>query len=191
MPGIMTTTEDLKDFPSLESERLILRQLRREDADFVFRHFSDPAVSRYLMDEPPPAEYAQAQEIIEFYLEPEGKTYNRWGLVRKSDNQLIGTCGYHKWAKRYFRAEIGYDLSPGYWGQGYMAEALRVVIQHGFEGMGLNRIEALVYVENEPSVRLLRRLGFEQEGMLRDYFYLEAKFYDHYLFALLKREWKD
>ncbi len=75
----MTTTDDLKDFPSLETERLILRQLNMEDADFIFRHFSDPAVSRYLMDELPPADYAQAQEIVEFYREPEGKTSNRWG----------------------------------------------------------------------------------------------------------------
>jgi ribosomal-protein-alanine N-acetyltransferase len=56
--------------------------------------------------------------------------------------------------------------------------------------MGLNRIDALVYVENDRSIRLLQRLGFKQEGMLRDYFYLDGKFHDHYLFALLQREWK-
>jgi len=177
------------DFPDLETERLILRQLTLEDADFIFRHFSDSAVTQYLMDEPPVTEYAQAQEIIRFYLEPAGKTHNRWGLVRKSDQQLIGTCGYHKWDKRYFRAEIGYDLSPGYWGQGYMAESLRAVLQNGFQRMGLNRIDALVYIENDRSVRLLQQLGFKLEGILRDYFYLDGKFYDHYLFALLHKEW--
>ena len=178
------------DFPNLETERLILRQLTLEDADFVFRHFSDSAVTQYLMDEPPLTEYAQAQEIIRFYLEPAGKTHNRWGLARKSDHQLIGTCGYHKWDKRYFRAEIGYDLSPSFWGQGYMTEALRAVITNGFERMGLNRIEALVSIDNDLSVQLLQRLGFKQEGLLRDYFYLDEKFYDHYIFSLLRREWK-
>ncbi|MBI5933074.1 MAG: GNAT family N-acetyltransferase [Chloroflexi bacterium] len=178
------------NFPTLETERLILRQMTLEDADFVFQYFSASAVSQYLMDEAPLTEYAQAQEIIEFYLEPEGKTHNRWIMIRKSDGQPIGTCGFHKWDKRYFRAEIGYDLSPSFWGQGYMLESLRAVISHGFEQMKLNRIEALVYVENHRSIQLLQRLGFKQEGVLRDYFYLDGKFYDHSLFALLRSEWK-
>lgn len=178
------------NFPTLETERLILRHMTLEDADFVFRHFSDPVVCQYLMDEPPVTEYAQAREIIQFYAEPEEKTHNRWMIVRKSDQQPIGTCGFHKWDKRYFRAEIGYDLSPSCWGQGYMVEALLSVIPHGFEQMRLNRIEALVYVGNDRSVQLLRRLGFKQEGVLRDYLCLDGEFYDHYLFALLQKEWR-
>jgi ribosomal-protein-alanine N-acetyltransferase len=71
-----------------------------------------------------------------------------------------------------------------------MTEALRAVIHNGFERMGLNRIDALVYVENVRSTRLMKRLGFKQEGLLRDYFYLDEKFHDHYLFALLQREWQ-
>ena len=134
---IMTKIAKHNNFPAIETERLILRQMTLEDTDFVFQHFSDPAVSRYLMDEPPVTEYAQAQEIIQFFLEPEEKTYNRWLMVRKSDHRSIGTCGFHKWDKRYFRAEIGYDLSPSFWGQGYMMEALRAVISNGFEQMRL------------------------------------------------------
>lgn len=186
----MTKIAQYNTFPSLETERLLLRQMTLGDTDFVFKHFSDSAVTQYLMDEPPVTDYAQAQEIIQFYMEPEGKTHNRWGIIRKSDNQLIGTCGYHKWDKRYFRAEIGYDLSPGFWGQGYMMESLRAVISNGFERMRLNRIDALVYIENDRSIQLLQKLGFKQEGILRDYFYLDGKFHDHYIFALLRREWK-
>jgi [ribosomal protein S5]-alanine N-acetyltransferase len=177
------------DFSALQTDRLILRPLAMEDVDFVFQHFHDPQVVQYLMDEPPVADYAQAQAIIDFYLEPEGKTHNRWGIVRRADNRLIGTCGYHKWEKAYFRAEIGYDLSPDCWGQGYMTEALRSVIRHGFERMGLNRIDALVYIHNDRSIQLLQRLGFRQEGLLRDYFCLDGIFFDHFLFALLRREW--
>ena len=70
-----------------------------------------------------------------------------------------------------------------------MVESLQAVISNGFEQMRLNRIEALVYIENDRSIQLLQRLGFKQEGILRDYFCL-GKFYDHYLFALLQKEWK-
>jgi [ribosomal protein S5]-alanine N-acetyltransferase len=177
-------------FPPLETERLILRQLTVDDIDFVFHHFSDPRVTQYLMDEPPVLDYAQAQAIIDFYLEPEGKDHSRWGIVHKADNRMIGTCGFHKWVKASFRAETGYDLSPDYWGQGYMGEAVRAVIHLGFERMGLNRIEALVYVNNDRSIQLLHRLGFKQEGRLRDFFCLDGVFYDHFLFTLLKREWE-
>jgi ribosomal-protein-alanine N-acetyltransferase len=184
------TTNNHAYFPALQTNRLVLRSLTMEDADFILQHFRDPSVTQYLMDEPPVADYAQAQAIISFYLEPEGKTHNRWGIVRRVDNRLIGTCGYHKWMKAYFRAEIGYDLSPDCWGQGYMAEALQAMIRNGFERMELNRVDALVYVGNSRSLQLLRKLGFKQEGLLRDYFCLDGKFYDHYLFALLRREWE-
>jgi ribosomal-protein-alanine N-acetyltransferase len=186
----MTAISNYNDFPSVETERLLLQSLTTEYTDFIFRHFSNPAVTRYLLDEPPVTDYAQAQEIVRFYLEPAGKTYNRWIIVHKSKHQPIGTCGYHKWDKRYFRAEIGYDLDPDFWGQGYMTEALSAAISTGFEKMRLNRIDALVYVENKPSILLLQRLGFTQEGLLRDYFCLDNNFYDHYIFSLLKRERK-
>ena len=65
------------------------------------------------------------------------------------------------------RAEIGYDLNPECWGQGFMAEALVAAINHGIDSMKLNRIDALVYIKNDRSVRLLQRLGFKQEGLLR------------------------
>jgi len=144
-------TNALVYFPMLQTDRLILRQLTMEDIDFVFEHFHDPNVTQYLLDEPPLADYAQAQAIIEYYQAPEGKMHNRWGIVRKADNRLIGTCGYHKWMTTYFHAEIGYDLSPDCWGQGYMSEAMRAAIQNGFERMGLNRIGAVVYIHNDRS----------------------------------------
>jgi ribosomal-protein-alanine N-acetyltransferase len=173
----------------LQTDRLILQQLTLEDTDFVFHHFSDPKVTQYLMDEPPVVNVEEAQAIIKFYLDPERKTHNRWGIVRKADHRLIGTCGFHKWEKAHFRAEIGYDLAPDCWGQGYMTEALRAVINNGFERMMINRIEALVYINNPRSFQLLQKMGFKQEGILRDCFYLNGTFYDHYLFGLLRREW--
>ena len=176
-------------FLPLETEHLHLRPLTPDDAGFVFQHFSDPAVTQYLLDEPPLTDYEQAKALIEFYLESEHKSYNRWGIVLKAESRLIGTCGFHRWDRRNFRAEIGYDLGPAYWGQGIMTEALRAAIRFGFEQMELNRIEAVIYVENSRSIRLLQRLGFRQEGLLRDYHYLNSQFYDHWFFSLLKREW--
>lgn len=185
----MTNLENF--FPYLESERIYLRQLTDSDVDFIFGHFSNPSVTEYLMDEPPLLEVSQAKAIIDFYKNPESKNRNRWGIVRKSSNQLIGTIGYHKWVEKYQRAELGFDLGPEYWGQGIMAEAARVVIKFGFESMDLNRIDGLVYVQNARCLNLMHKLGFKIEGKLRDYFSFNGRFYDHFLLALLKREWEE
>lgn len=177
-------------FPELETERLHLRQLTMDGLDFVYRHFSNPRVAEFLLDEPPLSDISEAREIIEFYQQPETKSLNRWGISLKTNGQLVGTCGFHKWNKRDLHAEIGYDLSPDFWGQGFMTEALRAVIQNGFGRMRLNRIEAIVYPENQKSLHLLHKLGFQTEGLLREYHHLNGKFYDHYILSLLKRDWK-
>lgn len=183
----MNNKPNYKYFPSLETERLRLEPLAIEDTAFIFRLLTDPRVTRYTMDIPP-ANYDQARDLIKYYLGPEGTIENRWGIFHKEDGRHIGTCGFHKWNQQHRRAEIGCDLSPDYWGHGYMTEALRVAIRNGFERMKLNRIEAIVYVKNDPSIRLLERLGFHREGVLREYYFLNGNFYDQYLFSLLQND---
>ena len=178
------------EFPQLETERPILRRLNMADLEFVFGHFGDPTISRFLLGNEPLTSRDEAKEIIEFYLDPLEKTRNRWGIVLRTENALVGTCGYHNWERRYHRAEIGYDLGHAHWGQGIMSEAVREMLAHGFGRMELNRVEAIVYPENTPSVRLLERLGFHKEGLLRDYLYSLGEFHDHSIFSLLKREWE-
>lgn len=175
--------------PVLETERLLLRPLANEDLEFIFSHFSNPLVTEYLMDEPPLENREQAQHIIDFYNRPGEKNNSRWALVLKENQQVIGTIGFHRWEKPYFRSEMGYDLTPAYWGYGLMSEAIQAMLRFGFEQMGLNRIDALVYVDNPRSVNVLKKAGFQIEGCLRDYFCLNGVFYDHYYLSLLRRDW--
>jgi [ribosomal protein S5]-alanine N-acetyltransferase len=176
------------DFPSIETARLLLRPLAAGDLDFVFQHFSDPKVGRYLVDEEPLTTWAQAQEIVDFYVSPGARTYNRWVIVRKLDGQAIGTCGFHRWSKQHNHAEVGYDLTPPAWGQGIMTEAMTAVRDHGFARLKLNRIEALVHPDNAPSIRLLERLGFQKEGLLRQYCRQGDMYHDTWLLSLLRTE---
>jgi ribosomal-protein-alanine N-acetyltransferase len=184
-------TDTPRYFPDLQTERLILRNITEEDTPFFYNQFSDPQVTEYLMDEPPVADMSEAKAIVDYYLDPEGKNHNRWIIMRKTDQRPIGTCGFHKWDQAHQRAEIGYDLAADCWGQGIMSEALRVAINSGFERMGLNRIDAIVYVGNLRSLALLQKMGFQQEGILREYYYLNDTFYDHMFLGLLCRDWKE
>ena len=108
----------------------------------------------------------------------------RWGIVRRADGQLIGTCGYNRLFKRHFRGIIGYDLGRAYWGQDYMAEALRTMLAYGLATLNLHRIEALVMPGNERSVRVLEKLGFQEEGILRGYGFWKDQFWDLRCFSL-------
>jgi ribosomal-protein-alanine N-acetyltransferase len=177
-PGSPLTT-------TLETERLLLRPISRDDTAFAAQHFTDPEVNRFMLDDEPTTTAAEAAEIVAFYVDTPGDSYNRWVLVRKQGGEPIGTCGFHRWNRRHRKAEIGYDLGPAWWGQGYMREAVEAALRHGFGAMGLHRIEALVAPTNVRSSHLLLRLGFAREGLLRDSFFSGGRFHDHELYALL------
>lgn len=177
-------------FPDIETERLILRKFQKDDLQFIFEHFSDNDVCEYLYDNEPLKSLEEAKQIMAFYEDQENKTHNRWVIISKQERIPIGTSGFHCWDKHNNIAEIGYDLNKTYWGQGYMSEALTAILNHGFKNLRLNRVQAFVYLGNERSSNLLLRLGFKKEGIIRDKHLYRGKYYDHYCFSLLKREWQ-
>ncbi|PWW26843.1 acetyltransferase (GNAT) family protein [Cytobacillus oceanisediminis] len=83
------------------------------------------------------------------------------------------------------RAEIGYEIHPEHWRKGYTFEAVSKVIQYGFDELGLTRIGAVVFMNNEASIKLLTKAGFEKEGILRNYMYQNGEAYDTYVFSIL------
>jgi [ribosomal protein S5]-alanine N-acetyltransferase len=151
-------------FRDLETPRLLLKSLSDEDLDFVFRQFSDPVVCKYLYDEEPFTEVAQAAGLIQYFRQPEPRCQHRWVVVRKSDGAKMGTCGFHHWIPADNTAETGYDLREEYWGNGYMLEALRAIIRFAREDMKLARIDAVIYGENIKSASLAQKLGFVRNG---------------------------
>lgn len=178
----------LTQFPELETENLLLRQVNRSDAKDIFQHFSDKEVLRY-HDLEAFTNIEQAKNLIaSFYERFHNQQMIRWGIAKKEDNIIIGTCGYYNWIKNSFQAEIGYELSQAYWRKGIMTEALTALIKFGFEKMELNRIAATVMLENSASMKLLEKLGFVPEGILREYGFWKGEFHDLKMFALLKKE---
>jgi len=102
---------------------------------------------------------------------------------------VIGLFGIHHWNKYHRRAEMGYDLNRAYWGQGIASEALRAIIQFGFEQLNLNRIYAGTIADNHESVCLLERLGFEREGTRRGFSWEDdGTFHDGAMYGLLRDE---
>ena len=102
---------------------------------------------------------------------------------------MIGSCGFNYWNQIHDRAEISYDLNPLYWRQGIMRKTLKTVLAYAFNSMQINRVEACVLGENSPSITLLKSLGFQYEGCLREQKSIRNHYCDSLLFSLLNREY--
>lgn len=174
--------------PEVRATRVALRWLEDADAPDIFRIYSDPEVMKY-WSTVPMREPAQAQELIESVrrLFPEHTLYE-WGVVRLDDEQTIGTVTLASIDESNKRAEIGFALDRAAWGQGFMGEAVAAAIDFAFTRLDLARIEADVDPENAASLRLLARLGFVREGLLRERWRVGGGIQDSVMLGLLRRE---
>lgn len=107
----------------------------------------------------------------------------------KATGNPIGTCLLFRFEKGSSRVELGYVLGRAYWRQGLMHEALEGLLACAFGPMGIRRIEAEVDTRNESSARLMRRLGFAMEGVLRQRWVSKGEVKDVEMYALLRDEW--
>lgn len=113
-----------------------------------------------------------------------------WGVADLSSDKLIGTSTLFNFHLESRRAEIGYALHRDRWGKGYMQEALTALLNYAFDEMNLYRVEADVDPRNAGSIRTVERLGFTQEGYLRQRWQVAGEIQDALFFGLLKPEWE-
>ncbi|MFO1441687.1 GNAT family N-acetyltransferase [Bacillus sp. Bva_UNVM-123] len=176
-------------FPILETERLVLRKLDLSDAPNMFSYFSKDEVTKYYDLESFTTEKQAEEQINRFLTRYEDREQIRWAITLKGDNQLIGTCGFHAIEREHWKAELGYELHPSFWGQGIMSEVIAAVIRYGFIEMDLNRVEAFYDPRNIPSGRVLEKNGFEFEGILRKRYFEKGQFVDAAISAVLKENY--
>lgn len=167
-------------FKDIKTERLLLKNISMTDNEFLLGHFSDAMVNRYLFDAEPLASIQEAEDIIKFYLQPEPRLQHRWIIIRESDGEKMGTCGFHCWDTEAGIVDVGYDLKENFWGNGYMREAMSEIIAFAKEKMHVKEIKACIYVENPMSIRLAEKLGFVESGTYYETFrgkeYLHKKY---------------
>lgn len=176
--------------PTIDAPRVRLRWLTEADVDAMFAIFSDPIMMRYWAT-PPMKERAEAADYLRRIHEGfAGKTLFQWGIERKEDERVIGTTTLFKLDAANGRCEIGYCLGSAYWKMGYMGEALPAAVEFAFDRLRMRRIEADVDPRNENSLRILARLGFREEGLLRERWSVGGEIQDSLVLGLLAREWR-
>ena len=176
-------------FPTLETERLLCRQLSTDDAAILHSYWSDEEVTKYFSLDP----FKNIAETIDMIVLLskllDANLGVRWAITRKQDHTVLGTCGFHNYKPEHSRVEMGYELGKEFWGQGIMAEALTAILAYGFTQRGYNRVEAFVNFGNAKSIRILKNMGFKQDGLLRDYEFNRGAFVSQYCYSLLKRDY--
>jgi [ribosomal protein S5]-alanine N-acetyltransferase len=174
--------------PTLLAPRVALRWLTEGDVDALFAIFSHPEVMRYWSS--PPVDREGARHLLEHIHDAfRRRALFQWGLARREDDLVIGTCTLLNLDKENRRGEIGFALGREHWGRGYMNEALETLLSFAFGELDLHRIEADVDPRNAASIRTLERLGFQREGYLRERWLVNGEAQDTVFFGLLRREW--
>lgn len=173
-------------FPNMETERLLLRNLSHNDMDDVFEMRSNPVTMQYI-----PRPVAKTKEdaisVIDMMT---GFTANNeklnWAVVEKATCKLIGIFGYVAFNIYSHRAEVGYVLNQGYEGKGIATEALKPILDYGFEKIGLHSIEAVIRAENMVSMKLVEKFNFTKDACFKDYINHNGTFYDAVVYSLVR-----
>jgi len=183
-----TVPEPTQALPTLDGERVRLREFRDGDSAALYTIYSDPAVMRY-WSYPAWTAHDQADAYLSRVRDAvvsEGVL--AWAIANRDDDMLIGTMTVLHIDSANARAELGYALASAPWGHGYAQEALRIALAFAFDAMQLRRIEADVDPRNQPSCRLLERIGFVREGLLRERWLVAGQLQDSAIYGLLRGE---
>lgn len=174
--------------PTLSTERLLLRALTPDDADSLYRHASNPNVTRYtswdahtsidqsirFVGEYAPSQYLQAiPEPIAI-------------CERANAGEVIGVTG-GTWADRSNQCmELGFWIAEPFWGRGYIPEAARELLRYLFDTYTLERVQAHCLAENLASARALEKIGLKFEGIARSAVFLRGRFWDICKYAMIR-----
>ena len=179
----------MDSIPRFETERLNLRAVFPADAQSIFELMSDPKVSQHHELETFETIHQAHELISKFTNWFQNDQAVRWAILRKDSSELIGTCCFDTFHPKYQSLNLGYNIRSDHWGQGYATEAVTTIIDYAFQ-FGIvgpvNRIQAITVPVNVASEKVLEKIGFEKEGLMRQYGFWKGKFHDMNLFSLLK-----
>jgi RimJ/RimL family protein N-acetyltransferase len=157
----------VQDVPLIQTERLILRAPRMDDAEAIFESYaSDPEVTRYLIWRPH-CSVADTKDFLTRLAEsPAHSREINWAITQSGEDLVRGMIGLRP---QGHMAEVGYVLSRRFWGRGYMTESLRAVVAFAFAMPQMYRVWAVCDAENVASARVMEKAGLRFEGILQRY----------------------
>ena len=177
---------------TLETPRLQLRPLELSDASDIQKAASAREIADTMISLPHPYPEGEAERYIaRQQAEREaGRTFT-FTINKKAEEWFCGLIEVRDIDREHSQGELSFWLAVETWEQGYMSEAVQVVVRYGFEYLGLNRLYAYNMLRNPASGRVLEKNGFKQEGLLRQRVRKWGQYEDVVLSAILQQEWRD
>lgn len=174
--------------PTLDAGPVQLRWLTEADVPALFSVFGDAEVTRYWGSATHKDPNDSAALLADIHAHFQAGTLFQWGI--ESEGQIIGTCTLGSLDAVNRRGELGFALGRTHWGKGYMRHALPTVLTFAFDHLNLHRVYADADPRNARSIRILERLGFRFEGLLREHYLVTGEVQDAAIYGLLKSEWR-
>ena len=178
----------------LTGKRVVLRAVEREDLKLIHKWQNDEEVMRLSRSQP---DHAISMEALaadyEKTLKGEDPTVRRFSIEEKSTGKLVGMCSisFNSWARRYTSADIGLMIGEkDKWRKGYGTEVTRLLLKECFEQLSLHRVGWWTYGDHKASIALAKKMGFREEGKLRENSFFDNKFHDTVVLGLLKSDYE-
>lgn len=156
------------------TDRLYLRELKRTDAEYFYHLNLDPEVLKYTGDKPFEA-IKSAMQFLENYDHYKKYGYGRWAVIARKNHDFLGWCGL-KYTKSLNEIDLGFRFFKRYWNKGYASESARACLMIGFEKYKIHRIVGRAMKDNEYSIRVLKKIGFQHLTTNTDTFTIQQKF---------------
>jgi len=175
----------------ITTARLVLREFATDDWPEVLAYQRDPLYLRFY----PWTDRTEAEvrDFVQKFVDQQTEVPRRrfqLAITMPDGERLIGNCGIRRKAENDWEADIGFELAPAYWGQGYASEAASSMIDFGFRELQLHRISSWCIADNAASARVLERLGLRPGGRLRENEHFKGRWWDTLLYGLLVGEWR-
>jgi RimJ/RimL family protein N-acetyltransferase len=177
---------------TVRTERLRLREIEAGDWQAVLQYQRQPEYLQfYPWTERTRTDVQQFIEMFVTWRYEQPRTKFQFAVTLASSRQLIGLCGVRRTTLQSPEAELGYEIAPEFWRQGYATEAAEAMLAFAFTSLQVHRCWANCVAENGASIRVLEKLKMRREGHLRENRWMKNRWWDTYVFAILDHEWRD
>jgi [ribosomal protein S5]-alanine N-acetyltransferase len=177
-----------KNLPTLYTDRLILRKVKKYDINKLYTCLSNEYVTQHMLidfNKSIDSTHKFLNTILNGYKDDKPTP---WAIALKENNKLIGVCGFSKYDEANNKAEVGYLLNYDYWNKGITTEALKRVMDFGFNNMKLTKIEARCISENLASEKVMIKSGMKLDKMIKNDKIYKGNFVDLKLYSALKSD---
>ncbi len=183
-------TINFHPFKNLETDRLFLRRVSKDDVAEIRELRGNPETMKFI---PRPLVTNDEEALAHFKMIDDKIETNEginWAITLKGNPKMIGIIGHYRLQPENHRCEIGYMILPEYNGQGIITEAIKEVLEYGFNDLQMHSIEAVIDPDNFASERVLQKNGFVKEAHILENELWNGKFWDTVIYSLLKRNFK-